>query len=151
MAVDILGPDIKVPSGISIGNPTVEIRRSWDRLIPTIGFPILVKWHLYNEPPLQWRHNERDGVSNHRHLGGLLNRLLRRRSKKTSKLCLTGLCEGTWPVTGEFPSQRASNAENVFIWWRHHDPPGSLHRQIIIGHGKTMHDNIYIYIYVNIY
>ena len=25
------------------------------------------------------------------------------------------------PVTGEFPTQRASNAENVSIWWRHHD------------------------------
>ena len=24
-------------------------------------------------------------------------------------------------VTGEFPAQRASNAENVSIWWRHHD------------------------------
>ena len=23
--------------------------------------------------------------------------------------------------TGEFPAQRASNAENVSIWWRHHD------------------------------
>ena len=28
-------------------------------------------------------------------------------------------------MTGEFPSQRASNAENVSIWWRHHEqsPP----------------------------
>ena len=26
------------------------------------------------------------------------------------------------PVTGEFPTQRASNAENVSIWWRHHVP-----------------------------
>ena len=26
------------------------------------------------------------------------------------------------PVTGEFPAQRASYAENVSIWWRHHDP-----------------------------
>ena len=25
-----------------------------------------------------------------------------------------------YPVTGEFPAQRASNAENVSIWWRHH-------------------------------
>ena len=25
------------------------------------------------------------------------------------------------PGTGEFPAQRASNAENVSIWWRHHD------------------------------
>ena len=23
-------------------------------------------------------------------------------------------------VTGEFPAQMASNAENVYIWWRHH-------------------------------
>ena len=42
-----------------------------------------------------------------------------RRSKKTSKLHVTGLCEGNSPVTGEFPAQRASNAINVFIWWRH--------------------------------
>ena len=40
----------------------------------------------------------------------------RRRSKKTSKLRVTGLCAGT----GEFPEQMASNAENVSIWWRHH-------------------------------
>ena len=51
---------------------------------------------------LQWRHNESDGVSNHRCLDGLLNRLFRRRSKKTSKLRVTGLCEGNSPVTGEF-------------------------------------------------
>ena len=29
-------------------------------------------------------------------------------------------CEGNSPVTGEFPTQMASNAENVSIWWRHH-------------------------------
>ena len=27
---------------------------------------------------------------------------------------------GIHPVTGDFPAQRASNAENVFIWRRHH-------------------------------
>ena len=48
------------------------------------------------------------------------SRLFRRRSKKTSKFRVTGLCEGNSPVTGEFPAQRASNAENVSIWWRHH-------------------------------
>ena len=42
------------------------------------------------------------------------------RSKNISKLCVTGLCAGNSPVTGEFPAQRASNAENVSIWWRHH-------------------------------
>ena len=40
--------------------------------------------------------------------------------KKTSKLRVTGLCEGNSPVTGEFPVQRASNTENVSTWWRHH-------------------------------
>ena len=42
------------------------------------------------------------------------------RSKKTSKRRVTGLCAGNSPVTGEFPAQRASNAEKVSIWWRHH-------------------------------
>ena len=54
---------------------------------------------------------ERDGVSNHRLLDCFLNRLFRRRSKKISKLLVTGLCEGNPPVTGGLPSQRASNAE----------------------------------------
>ena len=35
--------------------------------------------------------------------------------KKTSKLRVTGLCEGNSPVAGEFPTQRASNAEKVSI------------------------------------
>ena len=73
------------------------------------------------EISLQWRHNGRDGVSNHRRFDCLLNRLFRRISKKRSKFRITGLCEGNSPVTSEFPSQRASNAGNVSIWWRHHD------------------------------
>ena len=44
----------------------------------------------------------------------------RRRSKKTSKSRVTGLCEGNSPVIGEFPARRASNAENVPTWWHHH-------------------------------
>ena len=67
---------------------------------------------------LQWRHNGRDVVSNHQPHDCLLNRLFRRRSKKTPKLCVTGLCAGKSPDTGEFPAQMASNAENVSIWWR---------------------------------
>ena len=46
--------------------------------------------------------------------------ILGRRSKKTSKLRVTGLCAGNSPVTGEFHLWMASNAENVSIWWRHH-------------------------------
>ena len=61
----------------------------------------------YEEPSLQWRHNECDGVSNHRRLNCLLHRLFRHRSKKASKLRVTDICEGNPPVTGGFPSQRA--------------------------------------------
>ena len=64
---------------------------------------------------------EHNGVSNYQPHDCLLKRLFRRRSKKISKLRVTGLCEGNSPVTGKFPAQRASNAENVSIWWRHHE------------------------------
>ena len=95
------------------------IRNYWMLLLKG-GFAVtrLIQ-HRY--PTLQWRHNGRDGVSNHQHLDCLLNRLFWRRSKKTSKLRVTGFCEGNSPVTGEFPSQRASNTENVSIWRRHHE------------------------------
>ena len=75
----------------------------------------------YISPSSQWRHNGRDGVSNHQPHECLPNRLFRRRSKKTPKLRVTGLYEGNSPVTGKLSAQRASNAENGSIWWRHHD------------------------------
>ena len=80
---------------------------------------------------LLWRHNERDSVSNHQRLYCLLKRLFRRRSKIASKLRATGLCAWNSPETGEFPAQKDSNAENVFIWWRHH---GS--GQVQSSHGR---------------
>ena len=70
--------------------------------------------------PLQWRHNEHGVVSNHQPHDCLPNRVFGRKSKKASKLRVTGLCMGNSPGTGEFPAQSASNAENVSIWWRHH-------------------------------
>ena len=75
-----------------------------------------------NTVVLQWRHNGHDYVSNHQRHDCLLNRLFRCRSKKTSKFRVTGLCAGNSPVTGEFPAQMASSAENVSVWWRHHLP-----------------------------
>ena len=63
----------------------------------------LSSWQLDN---ITWRHNEAiayqvTGISIF-----LLNRLFRRKSKKTSKLSVTCLCEGESPVTDEFPAQR---------------------------------------------
>ena len=59
----------------------------------------------------QWCHNERDGVSKHQPQDSLFNHLFRHRSKKT---------------------QRASNAENVSIWWRHHEILGTYYISIIV-------------------
>ena len=60
--------------------------------LPSETTPIC--WIIVNKTyiALHWRHNDHDGVSNHRPHGCLLNRLFRRRSKKTSKLRVTGLC-----------------------------------------------------------
>ena len=82
---------------------------------------------LQNFKSLQWRHNGRDCVSNHQPHDRLLNRLFRRRSKKTSKLRVSGLCAGNSPGTGEFPAQMASNAENVSISWRQHVFPNFIY------------------------
>ena len=86
---------------------------------------IIIPWKLlwcvfWKVPVCSIMQNEYDSISNHQHLDYFLNRLLGCRSKKTSKLHITGLCEGNSPVTSEFPTQRASNAENVSIWWRLH-------------------------------
>ena len=72
--------------------------------------------------PLQWRHNDHDV-----RLKSPASRLF------TQPFIQTQIKENIkaprhWPLcgeftgTGEFPAQRASYAENVSIWWRHHDP-----------------------------
>ena len=55
---------------------------------------ICMSWCFHT---LQWRRNGHHGVSNHQPYGRLLNRLFGRRSKKTSKLRVTGLCAGNSP------------------------------------------------------
>ena len=71
---------------------------------------------------LQRRHNEGGGVSNHQPHECLLGRLFRHTWKKTSKLRVTGLC-----VWGIHWWQRASNAGNVSVWWRHDEVPMGAH------------------------
>ena len=58
---------------------------------------------------LQWRHNERDGVWNHRRLNCLLNCYFRRRSQQNIK------APPHWPLWGEWPvnsPQKVSNKGN---------------------------------------
>ena len=65
-------------------------------------WPLIYIWFCcgYILSSLHRCHNERNGVSNLRRLHCLLNHLFRRRSKKTSKLRGTGLCDGWFPHKG---------------------------------------------------
>ena len=112
-------------SSVRIGKNLMLVRR-WiaheDTMqITMILLVIIDNWLLIALGTLQGRHDERDGVPNHQPHDCLPKSLFRRRSKKASKLLVTGSCVGNSPVTGEFPAQRASNAENGSIWWRHHE------------------------------
>ena len=84
-----------------------------DNIVVPIGGYVVLRFVTDNPGSwaLEWRHNERHGVSNHQRLGCLLKRLFWRRSKKTPKPRVTGLGEGNPPVTGGFPSQRAT-----YLW-----------------------------------
>ena len=67
-----------------------------------------------------------------------LNCLFKHRSKKTSKLRVTGLC-----------GQMASNAENVSIWWRHHEMITVIQFNIAIGFNINGHDILSEYSEIN--
>ena len=69
----------------------------------------------------EWRYNVCDSDSNHQPHDCLLKPFIQTQIKENIKFRVTGLCAGNSPVAGEFPAQRASNAENVSIWWRHHE------------------------------
>ena len=90
--------------------------RTGDKLLPE---PMIYSIHWCTS--LQWRHNGRDGVSNHQRQKFVQAQIIENMKPPRH-----------WPlwgeplVTGGFPSQRASNAENVSIWWRHHDMPPRL-------------------------
>ena len=49
----------------------------------------------------------------------MVNRLFKRRSKKTSKLRATGLCVVNWPVTDKFPAQCMFDKHRVINLYKH--------------------------------
>ena len=93
-----------------------------------------ISWTTHASKTLLWRHNGHHGISKHQPHDCLLRRLFRRRSEKTSKLRVTGLCTRNSPVTSEFPTQMASNAENISSRWRHRD----IRRSVSIKYGKIL-------------
>ena len=73
---------------------------------------------------LQWRHNDHNGVSNHQPHGCLLNCLFRRRSEKTSKLRVTGLCVWNSPGPVNSPhkgpvTRKMFPFDDVIMWAWH--------------------------------
>ena len=99
-----------------------EGRGYWSSFRPAYWDPfragILSRLRLSWQTSLKRRHNERDGVSNQQPHDCLFNRLFKAQIKENIK------ARRHWPLwgefTGDFPVQRASNAENVSIWWCHH-------------------------------
>ena len=82
---------------------------------------------------IDWRHNDHDGVSNHQPHDCLLNRLFRRRSKKTSKLRVTGLCAGNSPGPVNSPhkgpvTRKMFPFDDVIMW---HVTKTTSHRAIM--------------------
>ena len=103
---NVIGSGIFIsPKGVleNMGSPGVTLI-TW----AAMGLLALVqvKYSVSFQYTLHWRHNDHDGVSNHQPHGCLLNRLFRRRSKKTSTLRVTGLCAGNSPGPVNSPHKR---------------------------------------------
>ena len=82
---------------------------------------------------LHWRHNDHDCVSNHQPYGCLLNRLFRRRSKKTSKLRVTGLCVGNSPGPVDSPhkgpvTRKMFPFDDVIMYVQHLANHSAMHK-----------------------
>ena len=93
----------------------------WDLILLQADMSMAVRLSIRKlHRPLQWRHNGHDGVSYHQPHHCLLNRLFSADQRKYQSSASLAFCDGNSPVTGEFPAQMASNAENVYIWRRHH-------------------------------
>ena len=83
--------------------------------------------HYLKKDTLWWGHNERNGVSNHQSHECLPNRLFWHRWKKTSKIRVTGLCEGNSPVTMNSPhkgpvTRKILPFDDVIMTWKSINP-----------------------------
>ena len=85
--------------------------------------------------PLQWRHNEHPGISNHRRLDCLFHRLFR----LTSKPVLLALCVGN-PLV-DSPHKVPVTRKRDYIWWRQH----VLRKGLVMEKAFPCHDAIVAY------
>ena len=98
-----------------------------DRWFPTQwacnGESVPMSWHpdeTSKRLPLQWRHNGRDGVSNHQPHDWSYNRLFGRRSKKTSRSASLAFVRGIHRGPVNSPHKWPVTRKKVSIWSRHH-------------------------------
>ena len=75
---------------------------AWNRVCGFDGGFISLHYFWLYQLTLQWRHNERDGVSNYQPRDCLLKRFVQAEIKENIRV--TGPCERNSPVTGEFPT-----------------------------------------------
>ena len=111
----------------SIGNPIVEIGRSYNRLISTMGFPILVIWYLYTESgPRPQRVNSRShpmwvSVYIVRPQTATLWKYMQCIPCRNHKETNPRTCHRKWYIIHYSPSCRASKIMTLsradFIWW----------------------------------
>ena len=88
------GPEIGPLRGTYFTYLWQQLQGAYKARLTWIQSKLFNKIFKYSKTSLRWRHNDHAGVSNHQPRDCLLNRLFRRRSKKTSKLRVTGLCVG---------------------------------------------------------
>ena len=88
--------------------------------------------------PLHWRHNDHDRFSNYQPRGCLLNCLFRRKSKKTSKLRVTGLCVGNSPGPVNSP-HKGPVTRNMFPF------DDVIMKFILIQHTESTHLRVFVY------
>ena len=98
----------------------------YNEMICRISF--VKEFEIYRVKTLQSRHNERDGASNHQPHDCLQNYLFRHRSKKTSKVCVTGLC--SIPCTkGQLHGKVFHLMTSSWIQWRQPESKLQFHKQ----------------------
>ena len=72
-----------------------------------------------------------------------VEQFMRTHIKEKSKSAVPVLCEGNSPVTGEFPTQWASNGEKTSIWWRHHVSPNTSAGKCLVRISKRNADGAF--------
>ena len=117
---------IQTPS-VSLGLAllTLSWDKNWDSHSLVNGYPSFYPRIALVAPSPEGLHchNVRDGVSNHQLHDCLLKRLFSWRSKTTSKLCVTGFCEGNhrWPVNFQHKwpvTRKMFPFDNVIMRWQ---------------------------------